>query len=260
MSAETSLFLIGSVASLMAGLGTGLGAAPIFFLRRMSEAWEDGLMGGAAGIMLAAAAFSLVVPALELATGPFGAFGGGLIVALGLIAGGAVFWIGHRYLPHEHFIKGREGGDARYIKRLWLFVLAITLHNLPEGLSVGAGFGAPDPANGWALTAGIALQNMPEGFIVALALVALGYRPVTGFAVSLLTGLVEPVGGMIGAATVAYVQSLLPGALAFAAGAMVFVVGGEMIPETHRRGHETRATFGLLAGFAGMVVLSASVG
>jgi len=170
--------------------------------------------------------------------------------------GGGAFWLANRFVPHEHFFKGREGIDGVLHKRLWLFVIAITLHNLPEGLSVGAGFGQPDLGRGIALAIGIAVQNMPEGFIVALALVALGYRPRSAFAVALLTGLVEPVGGMAGAAAVAFVQPILPWALAFAAGTMIFVVGGEMIPETHREGFETRATFGLLSGFAMMLLLS----
>jgi zinc transporter, ZIP family len=255
-----ALFWLASFASLVAGLGTGLGALPIFALRRMSQRWEVTLIGASAGVMLAATAFSLLVPAINLAAARGDVLGGGLTAGLGLLAGGGGFWVVHRYLPHEHFIKGREGADVLFVRRLWLFVLAITLHNFPEGLAVGAGFGAPDPGAGWALTVGIALQNMPEGFVVALALVALGYSALAGFAISLLTGLVEPVGGLIGAATAAYAQALLPATLGFAAGAMLFVVGGEMIPETHRHGFETRATFGLLVGFALMVVLSAGVG
>jgi ZIP family zinc transporter len=259
-----SLFLLGSFASLAAGLGTGVGAIPVFFMRGLSPASEDTLMGAAAGVMLAAASFSLLVPALEIATADAASYGlpwlGAIAVCLGLLAGGGGFWLIHCLVPHEHFIKGREGGDAIFARRLWLFVMAITLHNFPEGLAVGAGFGAPELSNGWVLTAGIALQNLPEGLIVALALVNLGYSVTLSFAVSVVTGLVEPVGGMVGAAAAAYAQAILPWALAFAAGAMLFVVGGEMIPETHRRGHETRAKFGLMAGFALMIGLGAEFG
>ena len=254
--AAIDVFLLGSLASLIAGLGTGLGALPIFLLRRMGVGLETTLLSLAAGIMLAASVFSLVMPALEvMAERGASPFGASVTVAAALMLGGGVFWIANRFIPHEHFFKGREGIDGVLTKRLWLFVAAITLHNFPEGLSVGAGFGQPDLGKGMALAIGIAIQNMPEGFVVALALVALRHSAAFAFMIALLTGLVEPVGGLIGAAAVAFVQPILPWALAFAAGTMIFVVGGEMIPETHRKGHETRATFGLLSGFALMVLL-----
>jgi ZIP family zinc transporter len=240
---------------------------PIFALQRIGPALETTLLAAAGGIMLAASAFSLLLPGLEAAAGAVGSEGlGGIIIAAGTLLGGTVFWIVHRYLPHEHFIKGCESGadttdENRVLaKRLLFFIIAITLHNFPEGLAVGVGFGGADEGAGWALTVGIAIQNMPEGFIVALAMVSLGYARTTAFAVALLTGLVEPVGGLIGASAVAFVQPLLPWALAFAAGAMLFVVGGEIIPETHRKGQETHATFGLLVGFCLMIVLDTALG
>lgn len=260
MPDQASVFLTGSLASLLAGLGTGVGAVPIFLIRKLTPSWEVILISLAAGLMLAAASFSLLLPGLDIATIRSGAWAGAVIMALALMVGGVGFWLVHRWLPHEHFIKGREGGRATFVKRLWLFIIAITLHNLPEGLAVGAGFGAPDPGSGLALAIGIGLQNMPEGLVVAVALVALGYRAGMAFLVATLTGLVEPLGGVIAAGTVAYMDVLLPWVLGIAAGAMLFVVGGEMIPETHRHGHETRATFGLLGGFAIMIVLSAGVG
>ncbi len=248
-------FLLGSAASLVAGLGTGLGALAIYAVRRMTLALETLLMSLAAGIMLAASAFSLLIPALEAAEPTAGAFGAGLIASAAVLLGAGLFWLVHHYVPHEHFIKGREGQDLLEVKRLWLFVLAITIHNFPEGLAVGAGFGGEDQARSIALTLGILIQNMPEGFIVAAALVALGNGRRLAFLVALLTGLVEPVGGLFGAGAVAFVQPLLPWALAFSAGAMLFVIGGEMIPETHRKGYESRATFGLLLGFCLMLII-----
>lgn len=251
--------LRGGLASLLAGLGTGLGAFAIFFLRRMSPALETTLLSLAAGIMLAAAAFSLLLPGLEAAEARgYGERLSAVVMALAVLGGGGLFWLAHRYLPHEHFIKGREGGggpDALTSRRLWLFIIAICLHNFPEGLAVGAGFGQEDLGASIALTLGIAFQNMPEGFIVAAALVTLGYAVRLSFWLALLTGLIEPVGGLIGAGAVALVQPALPWALGLAAGAMIFVVAGEMIPETHRKGFESRATLGLLCGFVLMLLL-----
>jgi ZIP family zinc transporter len=225
------------------------------------------LLSGAGGIMLAASAFSLLLPGLDVAAGTVGNDAlAGIMIAAGTLLGGTAFWAVHNFLPHEHFIKGAESGagisegDQLLAKRLWFFILAITLHNFPEGLAVGVGFGGSDEAAGWALTLGIGIQNMPEGFIVALAMVSLGYSKMIAFAVAFLTGLVEPAGGLVGASAVAFVQPLLPWALAFAAGAMLFVVGGEIIPETHRKGRETEATFGLLLGFCLMIVLDTAVG
>jgi ZIP family zinc transporter len=138
---------------------------------------------------------------------------------------------------------------------MWLLVLAITLHNLPEGLAVGVGFGGPDIANAVGLMIGIGLQNMPEGLAVAVALTTIGYSRASAFGVALLTGLVEPVGGLIGVAAVSLAAALLPWGLAFAAGAMLFVISNEIIPETHRRGFEGSVTFALLGGFSLMLFL-----
>jgi ZIP family zinc transporter len=248
-------FLLGSVASLVAGLGTGLGGLAIYAVRRLTTALETLLMSLAAGIMLAASAFSLLIPALEAAEPEVGSLGAGVVASVALMLGATLFWLAHHYVPHEHFFKGREGQDILHVKRLWLFIIAITIHNFPEGLAVGAGFGGDDQARSIALATGILIQNMPEGFIVAMAMVALGYSRWVAFVISLFTGLVEPVGGLLGAGAVAFVEPLLPWALSFAAGAMLFVIGGEMIPETHRKGYESRATFGLLVGFCIMLLL-----
>ncbi len=252
-------FLLGSAASLVAGLGTGLGALAIFVVRRPTAALETTLMSLAAGIMLAASVFSLLMPALEAAEPSAGPVGAGLIASAAFLIGGGLFWLAQQHMPHGHLTTGREGQDDLEVKRLWLFVLAITIHNFPEGLAVGAGFGGDDQSRSVALTLGILIQNMPEGFIVAAALVALGYPHGRAFFVALLTGLVEPFGGLLGAGAVTFVAPLLPWALAFAAGAMLFVIGGAMIPETHRKGFESRAVFGLLIGFCLMVMIDQTI-
>ena len=248
-------FWLGTLASLLAGLGTGVGALGIFLLRRPSERTEDAMLSAAAGIMLAATFFSLLLPALgqadEITTHK--AFGVAIVGAGVLIGAGGLFAI-YRMVPHEHFVLGREGPDTERIARIWLFVIAITLHNFPEGMAVGVGF-AGGMENGVPLAVGIGLQNIPEGFAVALSLVSVGNSVGRAFWVATLTGLVEPVGGAIGAAAVSLAEPMMPLILGMAAGAMLFVISDEIIPETHRRGYETVATFSLLGGFVVMMFL-----
>lgn len=195
------------------------------------------LLGFSAGIMLAATSFSLILPGIQAALeAGVNRFSASMIVTTGMLLGGFGLWVVHRYAPHEHFIKGPEGGPSEGLSRTWLFVIAITLHNFPEGLAVGVGFGGDRIENGMALAAGIGIQNIPEGFVVSLALATQGYSRWRAAWVGILTGLVEPIGGLIGATVVAIASSLLPWGMAFAAGAMLFVISCEMIPETHRQG------------------------
>lgn len=227
---------------------TGLGALPILAVRELSAGTRDAMLGFGAGVMLAAAAFSLILPGLaagESLTGSRWLAGG--IVATGVLAGGLALAALDRWLPHEHVAH-----DAR---RVWLFVFAIALHNLPEGLAVGVGFGQEDLARAWALAIGIAVQNLPEGLVVAAALAGIGYPRGAAVAIAAATGLAEPLGGLFGAGIFGVSQAALPWGLAFAAGAMLFVVSHEIIPESHRRGHESRATTGVMAGFVAMMLL-----
>jgi zinc transporter, ZIP family len=248
---------IGGLASLLAGLATGVGALPVLFTRNISQRTQDIMMGFGAGVMLAATSFSLIIPAVE-AKG--GGWSGAFVVAAGMLLGGLFLWLSDQYSPHEHFIKGPEGASVGGLKRTWLFIIAITLHNFPEGLAVGVGFGGGDIENGLSLAIGIGLQNMPEGLVVALALLSLKYPMGQALGIALLTGLVEPVGGLIGAGIVSVSAPLLPWGLAFAAGAMLFVISDEIIPESHRNGHEKVATFGVMIGFVVMMLLDVGLG
>lgn len=239
-------------ATLFTAFATGAGALPVVFMRHISDAARDSLLGFGAGVMLAASFFSLLAPALETGAAVAGSAGGGvLMAAAGLSLGAAVLMAADRWLPHEHFVKGREGGAAHHDAGLWLFVIAITLHNVPEGLAVGVAQGS---GGGAALTAGIAIQNMPEGLIVAIALVTLGIPRWKAAALALATGMAEPLGGLIGASAVSHAAVMLPMGLAFAAGAMLFVISHEIIPETHRNGNERVATIGLIGGFVLMML------
>ncbi len=219
------------------------------------------MLGFAAGVMLAASFFSLIIPGIDVAQAQGATrLGAVTLVIAGILFGAASLWTVHRYLPHEHFIMGRQGPDAPRFRRIWLFVIAITLHNFPEGLAVGVGFGGDDSGKAIALAIGIGLQNMPEGLAVAVALLSLNYGRAQAFFVALLTGLAEPIGGLLGAGAVTIAQSLLPWGLAYAGGAMIFVISDEIIPETHRRGFENHGTVGLMIGLVVMMFLDVMLG
>jgi len=164
--------------------------------------------------------------------------------------------------PHEHFILGGSHSEVTKLKlsKIWLFIIAITLHNMPEGLAVGVGFGGGDVSNGTSLAIGIGLQNIPEGMAVAFSLLGVGYTRIKSFTIATITGLFEPVFGFLGVSVVTIFQPVLPWALGFAAGAMLFVISHEIIPETHRRGHENYATGGFVVGLVIMMTLDILLG
>lgn len=252
--------LLGFLGSLAAGAMTGIGALPVLRARMPSAATRDTLLGFAAGVMLAASFFSLIFPALEHAARNHG---GGVvpaaIVCVAILLGMGLIAALNEVLPHEHFGRGHEGPMAPSLRRVWLFVIAITIHNIPEGLAVGVGFGQGGMAGGLPLGIGIGLQNMPEGLAVAVALRSEGYSGRRSWTVAALSGMVEPLGGLIGAAVVALSALMLPWGLGFAAGAMLYVISHEIIPETHRSGHQNRATLGLAIGLVVMLFLDVSL-
>ncbi|MBW2735550.1 MAG: ZIP family metal transporter [Deltaproteobacteria bacterium] len=240
---------LGALASLAAGSATFLGTLPLIVMRRPSENLLNVLLGGSAGVMLGATAFSLIAPAI--------AAGGVMPMAVGVMLGAMFVHLMDRVLPHEHFQNlGREGIDTKKLRRIWLFILAITIHNFPEGLAVGVGFGGEKIADGAILAIAIGLQNIPEGLAVAAPLLRLGYSLPYAMGVALLTGLVEPIGGLLGVSIVTVMAPLLPYFLGFAAGAMLWVVAAEIIPETHHEEQTRRApTYGLIIGFVLMTSL-----
>ena len=251
---------LGVLGSLLAGLATGIGALGVLFLKRLTDRQEGTLLSLAAGIMLAACFFSLLLPALGHAEALIASkFLGVMVVIFGLLSGAAALHLMHRFAPHEHFIAGREGPERANLSRIWLFVIAITIHNFPEGMSVGVGF-AGGIDNGTALALGIGIQNVPEGLAVSVALLTVGYSRVRAFWIGLLSGLVEPVGGLVGSLLVWLAEPMLPWTMGFAAGAMLFVISDEIIPETHRKGLANLATAWLMAGFALMMFLDATLG
>ncbi|AFY47412.1 putative divalent heavy-metal cations transporter [Nostoc sp. PCC 7524] len=247
-----------SVAAIfLAGGATFAGALPVLFLRRISDRLTTALLGFGGGVMLAATAFSLLIPGIEAATQSYGAKPlVALVMLLGISSGSVLLSLVHQYAPHEHFIKGVDGGKAGRLARVWLFIIAIALHNFPEGLAVGVSFGSENVQTGMITALGIGLQNFPEGLIVAMSLVAEGYTVGYALWVSFLTATIEPVASFIGLGVVSVARASLPWALTFAAGAMLFVICDEIIPESNRRGRENEGTIGIIAGFTLLVVLT----
>lgn len=252
---------LGFLGSLIAGLMTAVGAIPVLLGKTPSRRVRDMSLGFAAGVMLSASFFSLIIPSLEAAGQRYGE---GVVPAsiavVGILAGMAIVaWL-NEVLPHEHFTTGREGPESAALRQIWLFIIAITIHNFPEGLAVGVGFGANGLSGGLPLAIGIGLQNLPEGLAVAVALLGEGYSRFKSFGIAALTGLIEPLGGLLGATLITFSEPFLPWGLAFAAGAMLYVISHEIIPETHRSGHQNQATLGLAIGLVVMLFLDVWLG
>jgi len=247
---------------------TAAGAALVFFFKTIERKVLDGMLGFAAGVMIAASFWSLLAPAIELAEG--GPVPVWVPAVLGFLAGGAFLWAVDGVLPHVHLYTPMD--QAEGIKTSWrrsvLLVLAITLHNIPEGLAVGVAFGAVAAglpaatlAGAVALALGIGLQNFPEGAAVSVPLRREGLGRIESFWYGQLSGAVEPVAGVLGAAAVLFLRPILPYALAFAAGAMIYVVVEELIPEAQQDKASTHvATLGAMLGFAVMMTLDVALG
>ena len=219
------------------------------------------MLGMAAGMMLAASAFSLILPGLESGATLTGSAGlGAATVVLGMMLGVMLMLGLDELTPHAHPQTGPCGACNERVGRLWLFVFAIALHNLPEGMAIGVSFSNSDFSVGLPLTTAIALQDLPEGLAVAMALRAVGLSPLRSVLLAAGTGLMEPLGALLGVGLGRGLALAYPIGPGLASGAMVFVVSHEVIPETHRNGHQTPATLGLMAGFALMMVLDTTLG
>jgi ZIP family zinc transporter len=247
---------------------TATGAGAVFFFKSINRQVLDGMLGFAAGVMIAASYWSLLAPAIEMAEAS--AAGPAWIPAtVGFLLGGAFLWGVDKLLPHLHigFSDDKTEGLPTSWRRSVLLVLAITLHNFPEGLAVGVAFGSlaaglPSASLGGAiaLALGIGIQNLPEGTAVAVPLRREGFSRFRAFWYGQLSGVVEPIAGVLGAAAVLLVQPLLPYALAFAAGAMIYVVVEELIPESQIESITDIATIGAMLGFAAMMTLDVALG
>jgi ZIP family zinc transporter len=247
---------------------TAMGAGVVFFFRSINRKLLDAMLGFAAGVMIAASFWSLLAPAIEMAE-EFGNVASWVPATVGFLAGGAFLWVVDKLLPHLHLGFPKE--EAEGIKTNWqrsvLLVLAITLHNIPEGLAVGVAFGAlaadlPSAtlAGAIALALGIGIQNFPEGAAVSVPLRREGFSRIKSFWYGQMSGAVEPVAGVVGALAVIMMRPILPYALAFAAGAMIYVVVEELIPESQLEKNTDVATLGAMCGFAVMMTLDVALG
>ena len=243
------------------GGATAIGAVIGFIFKKISHTFSDIVLSFAAGVMLAAAVLGLILPSAEHGMEQLGTWG--ILMTLGGIFVGALCLnLIDKLVPHLHKLAGTEAESHNNanLSKVLLFVTAIAIHNLPEGIAAGVGFGAGDTSQALIIAGGIALQNVPEGMIIIGPMLAAGVKPGRTLAIALLTGLVEVVGTLLGYFAVSLASAILPFALAFAGGTMLYVISDEMIPETHAHGHQRGATYALLVGFCVMLVTDVLLG
>ena len=246
---------------LLTALGVGgatvIGALLGFVFKKISHKFTDVTLGFAAGVMLAAAVLGLILPSLE-----YGGKYGIITTVIGIFVGAFSLNIVDKLVPHLHKMVGadiEEHSNAN-LNKVLLFVMAIAIHNLPEGIAAGVGFGSGNDAQALLIAGGIALQNIPEGMVIIAPMLASGISPKKTFLCAAATGLIEVVGTMIGFFAVSVAQIILPFSLAFAGGTMLYVISDEMIPETHAHGNERGATYALLIGFCIMLISDVLLG
>ena len=246
---------------LLTALGVGgatvMGSVIGFIFKKISHKFSDIVLSFAAGVMLAAAVLGLILPSLD-----YGGRFGLLITVAGIFAGALCLNLIDKLVPHLHKLVGPDTEEHHNanLSKVLLFVAAIAIHNLPEGIAAGVSFGTEDTTQALLIAGGIALQNIPEGMVVIGPMLAAGVPPRKTFIIGMLTGLVEVVGTLIGYFAVSIASAVLPFALAFAGGTMLYVISDEMIPETHAHGNERGATYALLVGFCLMLVMDVILG
>lgn len=247
---------------LLTALGVGgatvIGAVLGFMFKKISHAFSDLVLSFAAGVMLAAAVIGLILPSLE-----YGGEGGLPVTVLGIFCGALILNLLDKLVPHLHRLSGVDQeahpSQTEKLNKVLLFVMAIAIHNLPEGIAAGVGFGTGNTGEALTIAAGIALQNIPEGMVIIAPMLAAGMSHRRTFVAALLTGVVEVLGTLLGYFAVSISTAVLPFALAFAGGTMLYVISDEMIPETHH-GDARGVTYALLAGFCLMLAMSHYLG
>ncbi len=262
-----SIYIFGLLAGLFTWGMTAAGAALVYLFKGFNQKILDAMLGFAAGVMIAASFFSLIIPALDYASDFNPNVAPIIPVSLGFISGGLFLLLLDKVIPHLHLYEEEAEGPESNIRRSLLLVLAITLHNVPEGLAVGVAFGAAASTgnpelilSAFALALGIGIQNFPEGAAVSMPLYREGYSKNRSFFYGQLSAIVEPIGIILGIFLIQYVQVILPFALAFAAGAMIFVVIEELVPESQKNKNSDLATFFTIIGLAVMMILDVVLG
>ena len=246
---------------MLTALGVGgatlIGALFGFAFKDLSHKFSDIVLSFAAGVMLAAAILGLILPAVDCG-GQYGL----IVTVCGIFAGALCLNLMDKLVPHLHKLVGSEPEDHRSssLNKVLLFVTAIAIHNLPEGIAAGVGFGGGDTSQALMIAGGIALQNIPEGMVIIGPMLAAGVSPARTFVCAMVTGLVEVIGTLLGYFAVSVSAAILPFALAFAGGTMLYVISDEMIPETHMHGEQRGATYALLFGFCVMLISDVLLG
>lgn len=242
-----------------AAVATALGTLPVLLSQHFSKRTYDSFLGFGAGVMLGATAFSLVIPALAAAkSAGAGAWEASLLAGAGIMAGaGAILLLGRAIEPAQ--ILERDDVSGNSLRRAWMFVAAVALHNMPEGLAIGVAYAGIDLEKANSLTTGVSIQDVPEGLVVALALRTVGYSRLSAVGMGVLSGVVEPIAAAVGVALIGISAGLLPIALAAAGGAMLFVIVNDVIPEMRESGNGTMATIALIVGFILMTVLDTAL-
>ena len=243
------------------GASTVIGALIGFAFKNLSHKFSDIILSFAAGVMLAAAVLGLIIPSVEYGL-PNGIPFALLISVVGIFVGALCLSLIDKIVPHLHALAGveQESHPGEGLNKVMLFVMAIAIHNLPEGIAAGVGFGSGDTSGALIIAGGIALQNIPEGMVIIAPMLASGVSKKRTLLIASLTGLVEVVGTLIGYLAVSISAAILPFALAFAGGTMLYVISDEMIPETHAHGSQRGATYALLGGFALMLCMDYLLG
>jgi ZIP family zinc transporter len=241
------------------GLATVVGAGIGFLFKNISHRLQDGILGFASGVMLAAAIISLILPSIELG-GEYGI----IVCVVGIFLGAIFLNLIDKLVPHLHKLSGNplieDGESKNKLNKILLFVFAIAIHNFPEGLAAGVSFGSDNIASFITVVGGITLQNIPEGMVIIAPMIAVGMSKKKTFLIALSTGIVEVIGVILGYFTISISNAILPFALSFAGGTMLYVISDEMIPETHAHGNERAATYALLFGFAVMLIFDFILG
>ncbi len=249
------------ITALGVGGATVLGAVIGFLFKKASHRFSDIVLAFAAGVMLAAAVLGLILPSVEYGS-ELGTLPALLMTVAGIFAGAVCLSLVDKLVPHLHRLAGgdTEAHQNKNLSKVLLFVMAIAIHNLPEGIAAGVGFGSDNVMHALTIAGGIALQNIPEGMVIIAPMLAAGVSRGRTLVIALLTGLVEVVGTFIGYFAVSFSTAILPFALAFAGGTMLYVISDEMIPETHAHGSERGSTYALLVGFSLMLVMDVLLG